>query len=282
MFHSKVTNFNASTRISEFSSNGEVFKLIEIGNNLSGITWDPFTQQYLALQNNSAIIYRYDRNFNFLGKVKKIGKIHNDTEGISYFDASSLLIATESNVAHRVKLNKNAKGKDYYNSIISFQLSERPLVKNKGLEGIAIRPGNSARPIMAFAAQEGSGRSVNAQMKVFSFNPLLQSSMLSNQYSYSDDALELSEPFSAEQELGNEITDISGLTFDPSGETLIILSHESKKALQVVPETGKILSILNLKGLPVYEGVTIGPAGELVFVSERNWVQVYTNKLKLQ
>ena len=268
--------FPADNRISDFSSNKPAFKLLEIGNNLSGITWDPYSKQYLAIQNNSAIIYRYDHNFNFLGKVKKVGKIHNDTEGISYFDQSSLLIATEANVAHKIKLNLRKDGNGYFNSVVSFRLSNRPLVKNKGLEAITFRPSNSQRDAEAFAAQEGSGRSEKAQMKVFSFNPMVESSMLGNQFGQSDATLKLLEPFSAEQKLSHEISDISGMTFDPTGETLIILSQESKKALQVVPETGEILSILNLRGLPVYEGVTIGPLGELVFVSERNWVQIYT------
>ncbi len=70
------------------------------------------------------------------------------------------------------------------------------------------------------------------------------------------------------------------MTFDPFGETLLILSQESRKLIQVHPETGEVLAQLKLSGAPVYEGVTIGPNGELVFVSEKNWVQVYPRKLK--
>jgi len=45
--------------------------------------------------------------------------------------------------------------------------------------------------------------------------------------------------------------------------------------LQVNPDTGAIISTLDLSGAPQFEGVTIGPNNELVFVSEANWIRIY-------
>ncbi|MBV1911514.1 MAG: SdiA-regulated domain-containing protein, partial [Kangiellaceae bacterium] len=69
--------------------------------------------------------------------------------------------------------------------------------------------------------------------------------------------------------------DLAGMTYDERTNNLIIVSQQSKTAMQVDPDTGAIRSTLSLNGAPQYEGVTIGPNGELVFVSEGNWIHIF-------
>jgi len=272
----KIVHFNAKSRISEFTIKHPAVQLKEIRNNLSGITWDPYNNEYFAIQNNSAIIYRYDRHFNYLGKMKKKGRINNDTEGISFYDGSHLLVATEANVAHKVKFVLYKLDKQYYYPVQNFALPRNPNIKNKGLEGIAFRPSSDKRKELIYAAQEGTGRHKNAKMRIYSFSSLSDINRQKDMLHFDDDKSKVNEPFNAEIAFRGIITDISGMTFDPTGDTLIIVSQESSKAIQVNPSSGKVLSQLKLSGAPSYEGVTIGPLGELVFVSEKNWIQIYT------
>ncbi len=271
-----IPNFNADTRISNFKFKTKALKLDKIGTNASGITWDPFIEQYFVIQNNSAVIYRYDRHFEFLGRLKKVGNINNDTEGLTYIDGTRIAIVTEANTAHQIEFNQQVFEQKRYHSSLDYRFDGRPKHKNKGFEGIAFRPGNIDRPARIYAGQEGSGRYADAKMRVVYFDANSQPSFGSRLLSYQDEDFNLIEPFNAEQKFAGIITDIAGMTFDPLGNTLIIVSQESRKAIQVDPSTGDVLDQLSLSGAPAYEGVTIGPNGELVFVSEKKWVQIYS------
>ena len=271
-----IPKFDQNTRISSFKSTDGAFRITQIGNNASGITWDPYLNQYLILQNNSAFIYRFNKDFEFLGKLRKVGNFNNDTEGLTFIDGQSVMIATEANTLHRIALNSQVFERGYYNANLNLRLSGRSKVKNKGIESVAYRVASIDRKARFYAAIEGTARHSEAEMKVMYIDGNVQSNFMGDSLSYEHD-LQVIEPFNAESVFAGVITDIAGMTFDPTGETLIIVSQESKKAIQVNPDTGEILSQLKLSGAPVYEGVTIGPDGELIFVSEKNWVQVYTN-----
>ena len=273
-----IPHFDGQTRLSEFYASAPPRRLANVGTNASGITWDPYLKQYFVVRNGTGHLFRYDRDFNYLGNMKKLGKINNDTEGLSYIDGKHLWIVTEANTAHKIEVNEAQFKKGYYQSIKNFRLDGRPEKKNKGLESIAWRPMNEGREAQVFAAHEGSRRYKKAKMKVVRFNPLVEPGFMSDEVSYTDQDFEVVEPFNAELLYQGIIGDIAGMTFDPTGETLLILSQESRTLLQVDPETGKILSQLKLSRKLAYEGVTIGPNGELVLVAEKNWVHVYHQK----
>lgn len=273
---SLITNFSGETRISDFSIRTQPKALVEIPNNASGITWHPYLKQYFIIRNNAAVIYRYDQNFKYLGQLKKTGKINNDTEGLTYSDSNHVLIVTEANTAHRVELNQQIFNGLYFWSNSDYRLDSYPKQKNKGFEAIAFRPPSASRTARIYAGQEGSRRYPNAKMRVVYFDASARPSFMSRLLTEEDEHFKVVEPFNAEEKFAGVITDISGMTFDPVGKTLIIVSQESHKAIQVDPATGELLSQLPLTGAPSYEGVTIGPNGQLVFVSEKNWVQIYT------
>jgi uncharacterized protein YjiK len=273
-----IPSFNGLTLISEYTNSTPAMQLKEIGSNASGITWDPYQKQYFVVQNNAAFIYRYNRNFEFLGKLKKVGNINNDIEGLSYLDGHNILLATEANYAHKIEFDEDVFARQYYNASINFRIDERPARKNKGLESIAFRPAKKNRFARVYVAHEGSGRYDNAKMKIVYFNAKYLNGSSGNYDFFDNNDSKLTVPFDAEHKFAGVITDIAGMTFDPLGKTLIIVSQESKKAIQVDPESGEIISQLKLSGAPQFEGVTIGPGGQLVFVSERNWVKVYSKR----
>ncbi|MFT6733318.1 MAG: hypothetical protein ACJAS9_001503 [Polaribacter sp.] len=264
--------FTDSFKISQYKNKSEAFPLKEIGTNASGITWDPYRKEYFVIQNNTGILYRYDKNFNFLGKIKKVGHINNDTEGVSFIDGLSLMVVTEANFAHRVKMDDDTISDGYFYGESNIQLSGRPEKKNKGFEAVAYRLSDKNRNSRVYAGQEGSGRYPEAKMRVVYYN----ANTSSGTYSLSNGVVKIVEPFDAEKAFTGVITDLAGMVFDPTGKSLVIVSQETRKAIQVNPDTGKVISQLKLSGAPAYEGVTFGPNGELVFISERNLVQIYT------
>jgi len=263
--------FTNSFKISQYVNKSKAFALKEIGTNASGITWDPYRKEYFVIQNNTGVLYRYDSEFNFLGRVKKVGNMNNDTEGVSFIDGRSLLVVTEANFSHRVKMDDDTIDDAYYYGESNIQLSGRPKKKNKGFEAVAYRLADTNRSARVYAGQEGSGRYPEAKMRVVYYN----ANTSSGTYTLSNGIVKIEEPFDAEKAFSGVITDLAGMVFDPSGKTLIIVSQETSKVIQVNPETGEVLSQLKLSGAPAYEGVTFGPNGELVFISERNWVQIY-------
>ncbi len=267
-------NISAPFSLNHYNQGQKAFNVTQIGNNASGITWDPFQNEYFIIQNNSAVLYRYDSEFNFIGKLRKAGKIHNDTEGVSFIDGHNLLIATEANAVYVIETGKAIFDRGYFTPSLALKFADRPPKKNKGIESTAYRVGSNVRKARFYAAVEGTARSPLSKMRVLYVDADVSSGLFDNLLSF-DSNLRVTEPFDAEVAFSGVITDIAGMTFDPFGESLLILSQESRKLIQVNPETGEVLSQLKLSGAPVYEGVTIGPNGELVFVSERNWVQVY-------
>jgi len=258
--------------IENYLPQGDAFQLGDIPNNASGITWHDDLQQYLVVRNGSALIYRYDINFAYMGLISVNG-INTDTEGLAYINNNETLIVSENNVISKLNI-------DEFSTLIDGELPNSqqyhllPLtVSNKGLEGVAVRLGETGNLNRVYACQEGTGTNSAALMRVVYFDmsepdPLVLLSF--------DNNLEVIEPFNAEQAFSGVVTDLAGMLYDDRTGHLIIVSQEARKAIQVNPETGTIISQLDLTGAPQFEGVTLGPNNELVFVSEGNWIRIYT------
>ncbi len=261
-----------SVLIENYIAPNDAFTLGGIPNNASGITWHPNIQQYLIVRNGSALIYRYDIDFQFLGTIS-ISGISNDTEGLGYVADNFVMVVSEDNRASKIEIDETT-------DLVSGALpnSQRydllPFtVSNKGLEGVTVRPGVGGALHRVYACQEGTGTNSEADMRVVYFDmPDPDPGVL---LSY-DSNLEVIEPFNAEQAFNGIVTDLAGMMYDQRTGHLIILSQEGRKALQVNPDTGAIISELDLSGAPQFEGVTLGPNNELVFVSEPNSVRIYT------
>lgn len=258
--------------IEDYRPQADAFQLGEIPNNASGITWHEDLQQYLVVRNNAADIYRYNVNFNYLGQLH-ISSINQDTEGLGFINGNEVMVVTENNHAHKLEIDEFTT---HINGSPSQTQAYRLLpfgVSNKGLEGVAARKAEGGGLARVFACQEGTGTNSSARMRVVYFDvPATDPLVL---LSYEDNSLDVIEPFDAEQAFAGVVTDIAGMVYDPRTGHLIIVSQESRKAIQVNPDTGEIISQLSLSGAPQFEGVTIGPNGELVFVSEGNWIRIY-------
>ena len=264
-----IAESQTSVLIENYSAPNDAFQLAEITINASGITWHAGLQEYLVVRNNAARIYRYDENFAFLGTVS-VTDIDADTEGLAYVSDNEVLVVSESNTASRVTI---ALGTESVNG--QPPTSQRyqilaPQGGNQGLEGIAVRKPTTDAPARVFACKEGGGGD-NLQVVYFDM-PADSSSVYDQQTN-----LTVVEPFNAVDAFRMVVGDLAGMTYDARTDHLIIVSEQSDKAIQVHPYTGEVISELALTGAPQYEGVTIGPNNELVFVSEDNWIRIYTD-----
>ena len=265
-----VASSTPDVLISDYQAAAEPFQLTEIGNNASGITWHADLQQFLVVQNNAARIYRYDADFDYLSQITKGGNINNDTEGLAFVSNNQVMIATEVNLVHKAVIDASTTViNGNYDQTPAYRLLPTSPVSNKGLEGVAVRLGSGDTPSRIYACQEGTRTNSSALMKVVYFD--LPSPDPTELLSY-DSTLTVVEPFNAETAFAGLITDCAGMVYDTRTGHLIVVSQESRKALQVKPDTGEVVAQLSLTGTMNYEGVTIGPAGELVFVGETNWI----------
>lgn len=266
------TGQQADILIEDYFAPNDAFTISEVPNNASGITWHEDIQQYLVVRNNFATIYRYDVNFAYMGQLS-VSSINSDTEGLGYVGGNEVMVVTENNFAHKLVIDGSTTT---INGSPNVTQAYQPLpfsgVSNKGLEGVAVRKAETGQLARVYAVQEGTGLDSNALMRLVYFDipepdPLVLLSYDSN--------LDVVEPFDAEVAFAGRATDLAGLAYDERTGHLIVLSEEQSKALQVNPITGAIVSELPLTGAPQYEGVTIGPNGELVFVSEGNLIRIY-------
>lgn len=265
-------SLSAAVLISEYSEAGPAFSVSQIGNNASGITWHEGLEQYLVVQNNAAKIYRFNQDFEYIGVISKNGNMNSDTEGLAFAGNNQVMIVTEANVAHKATINESTTViNGNYENTPAYRLLPSP-ISNKGLEGVAFRAAFEGQPARVYACQEGTRSNSSARMKLVYFDMPEEDPV--DLMSYDQD-LVVVEPFDAEVAFAGVITDCAGMTFDERTGHLILVSQESSKAIQIDPETGSVIAELPLEGAPQYEGVTIGPNGELVFVSEANWIHIY-------
>lgn len=257
-----------SVLIENYSAPNDAFQLGEIPADASGITWHTGLEEYLVVRNNAARIYRYDVNFAFLGSLN-VTNIDTDTEGLAYVNNNEVLVVSESNTASRVTIDSSTESVNGQPPTSQrYQILEQQ-GGNQGLEGIAVRKPTASTPARVFACKEGGGGN---NLKVVYFDMPEDSASVYDQQTN----LTVEEPFNAVDAFSMVVRDLAGMVYDERTDHLIIVSQQSSKAIQVHPYTGAVISELLLDGAPQYEGVTLGPNNELVFVSEGNWIRIYT------
>ncbi|MFT6733408.1 MAG: hypothetical protein ACJAS9_001595 [Polaribacter sp.] len=259
----------SSILIENYSPQGDAFQLEEpLTTNASGITWHKELQQYLVVRNGSAIMFRYDENFTYLGNFVRVENlISTDTEGLAYVSNNKVLIVSEDGYASKVEVLESTETVSGI-SPDSQRYRIMAAAGNNGLEGIAVKIGTQGQLDRVYAVKEGSGGSMRfVHFDMPAPDPLTLLDYQSN--------LTVTEPWDANQIFAGQATDLAGIVYDERTGHVIIVSHESSRALQVDPDTGSIISTLELSGANQFEGVTIGPNGELVFVSEPNSIRIY-------
>lgn len=86
-------------------------------------------------------------------------------------------------------------------------------------------------------------------------------------------------PFDAEAVLGPYITDLAGLHFVSRTRTLLVLSQESKKIVQITPEGRVVGAPMSVEAARQPEGVALSQDEETLYIiGEPNELHVYEKR----
>ena len=228
----------------------EVITLNDIGGNLSGITYNYDTDTYFLIQNNSGNIYEYDRTFKKPKRVITFKNLkHDDTEDIVYLGQNRFAISEEENVVLFVTIlpdQREIDGSRFSKEVRRLRLPS-PSRNNLGLEGICYNPGTS--PASFYAVQEKRSKRI---------------------FHWAEGVEKIKEPFDSERLLKHVLSDLSSCTFHQRSNTLLLLSHESSRIMELSLD-GIIHRTLDIPRIAdQYEGLTLSPQNELILVSEPN------------
>jgi len=256
----------ADTTLAHYSKVDEVIPLPDIGGNLSGITYNPDTNTYFLVQNNSGQLFEYDRSFKKPLRVIKMKNLKDDdTEGIVYLGKGRYALSSEDNYILVFSIAPGQTVIDMNTARADVQLFVLPSPgkDNKGLEGVCFAP-NSPTP-SSLSKSRGTFYAVQEQKPkvLYSFAwPNTEADYTSARQ------LGVKEPFNTDKLMKHVLSDLADCTVASDSNNLLILSHESSRVMEL-SRAGQVLKTLDIPAVAAqYEGLTMGPDRELVLVSE--------------
>jgi len=205
-----------------------------IDGEVSGVTWNPLINSLYLINDENGIIWETDTSLNILRTIT--GADFGDTEDIIFLTDNKYAIVTEEGLLY---VGNILNGSDDYEvnpnlfQEISFSTSDN----NSGPEGVAY---NSIDEIIYIVKEKNP-------MAIFRFE--LPNTDL-------DTTIIPEIPFNAQSLFDNFMEDLSAITFDSRTGRLLILSDDSKRIIDVHPESGAIYGVLDLEEDHQYEGLT--------------------------
>lgn len=245
--------------------------------NASDIAWKPSTDTFFVLADRVNQFYEYDADFRAPRRTIQLVNRPEDAEGLTYIGSTGALdrfaLSTEApnNMVWVFELDSSATSLDFSSAVRQrYEPIGASLVANRGLEGVALEPSGSGATARFYVCEEGEPGQEPIRVLRFAYDPSGPASI-----SYRDGALAVQEPFVAANRFDSAVGDLSGLYFDQSSHTLLVLSHLGSRVLRVAPDSGEVLDQMLLSRSPQYEGVTMASRNRLVFVSEPNFIEIY-------
>lgn len=266
--HAQVSE---KTFLEQFVKPDQVLSVKEAAGNLSGVVYNFDTQTYFVIQNNSYQIVEYDKTFTkSLRTIKLVNLPDKDTEDIAYLGKDQFAINMENNLILIFTLKAGQTSVDVSPKRDDVQALQLPAPRkdNKGIEGLCFAPKVGANGTF-YAVQEDRPK------RVFMIPRPADSKDV-----FSHRNLKYFEPFNVDKIFKHVMSDLAGCTFDEKTGHVIILSHESSRLMEVT-QGGVVVKTLDLPTVvEQYEGVTVGPEGELVLVSEPDKVVIFKPKAR--
>lgn len=233
--------------------------LPEIRTNLSGISYDAERRSYLLIQNNGKRIYEYEEDLRSLRRIVRLRDALNfDFEGIAVLGGARVAIVNEKNQIYVFRLPAGREdlrlSLDPEDPAVEFLQLPRQRRWNQGGEALCFDPSVGAGGAL-YVFQESSPRR-------FFRVPLLGAG----------EPQGFDEPFDAELQLAGVLRDLSGCEVDRRDGSILLISHRSSRVARVTRD-GVLLGTLELPGrfdggASQYEGIALGPEGQLVVASE--------------
>lgn len=236
--------------------------LPEVGGNLSGITYNPDSDSYFLIQNDSGNIFEYKADFTKpVRTIRMTNLTDSDTEDIVYLGKNEYAISTESNQVLILKIDETQTTVDARDTREDVQLMQlpAPAKHNKGLEGVCY----SKKHNTFYAVQEKKPK------RIFEWPRPAHSNDISDPAT-----LGAKEPFDTEKILKHVMSDLSSCVYDDKNDQLLLLSHESSRVMRLTRQ-GQVVSTMDLPLIPdQYEGITFAKDGKIIVVSEPNIVVI--------
>ncbi len=255
-----------ASRLSQYSAVSEVIHLENFGGDLSGVTYNYDTDTYFVIQDGVAIITELSNDFKkILRRITLKNSQDNDTEDIVYLGNTEFAITGEKmNLVTILTIKPNETVIDL-NSLANKNVQRMYLPpqthkNNKGLEGVCFTKTLGGT---FFAVQEDKPRRLFRWDRPTTKNHITNASLLG-----------LKEPINIEKYYKHLLNDLSACTFDDLSGNLILLSHESSRAIEFNAQ-GTMVNKLELPRVAQqFEGITIGHNNELILASEPNIIVI--------
>lgn len=219
-----------------------------VDNNLSGLTWSGRHGLLFAVINNPSELIWLTREGERVGSVMLTGI--EDAEAVEWVGESFFRIGSEKlGIAWLVNVNTETQRVSIVNrETLTFRATAS--ARNRGLEGLAWDPDRQR----LYAAREKK--------------PVLISV---------SDRRNTGETHVFRSGFLGPVRDISGLHYHAQTSSLLVLSDESKKVVEISPE-GRFRDSISLRAgqaglaqdIPQAEGITLDDEGNLYIVSEPN------------
>lgn len=234
-----------------------------VNGNFSGITYSSTSNSVFVVDNGVSHIYEFTLAGLYRRTITTTG--FEDAEGIVWMGGNQFGVLEEKNshislVTIAPTTTSLVKSSLPTTSIIRPDLapndpsfgSLNPTGENVGLEGIAFDP---LLDLFYLTKEKAFGTPGDYGINVFAVERNGNASVLFNPT--------LVQP-GATYSLANLVTDIADVHFDPVSRNLLVLSHESRRLVEVTL-TGKVLSFRDQPGTQI-EGLTMTPDRKQMFV----------------
>ncbi len=260
-FSIKITNYSSSKQINinSYKVKIDAKQILEIENNLSGITYNPKTDTLFAITNRPRKIYELTKEAEVIREIEL--KSFKDTEGITFVENDLFAVVDEKkNLFSIFNIDKDTKSIDLDEIKDKFILNIKSY-KNMGYEGIT------------YDINKKEFYIVNEKfpMQIIKVKNWLKCENINISFENFD--------------MENILDDFSGSYFDSKYNHLLILSDESKMVIEINLDDKKI-SFGNLKkgqlglkeDIPQAEGITMDNNRNIYIVSEPNLFYKFEKK----
>jgi len=275
-----MTIDNGSFLVGNLTLNGSVdtTSLSETGGGNAGsdIEWVPENSTYLVVENNVKTLFEYASDLDTLSRTISIsGTSWDDIEGVCWMGNNEVATCSENgSVDYVIDVYDWSSTGSSFSQKQELIIAANSSANNSGLEGLCWCESRNCWYAVGEGEQSGADRR---------FFKVIRPTLKTIDYDYIDSELVVTEPWNAETVFNaygatGAQFDLSGMTYHEASDTVIIISRNGDKLVQLRPETGDIVSDLDIPSGHQWEGVAFrNNSNNMVITSEGAKLQLLDN-----